>query len=117
MNATIKQLRAQVERINQVAKELNLLEGEKWVEGIPGHLVGTAFEYPHLYLEEGTQTYGRAWRLVGVGGSKYQTGTYDVFHLGNGYVGWTKNETSLSLRMIYSSLEHVSNKAREANAV
>jgi hypothetical protein len=113
MNATLKGLRATVELINARAIELGLLEGEKWVEGIPPHLVGSSFEMPHLWLEEGTQTYGRAWRLYGVGGTKYQTGSYDVFHLGSGYVGWTKNEVQLSLRAIRSTLELMAETRRE----
>ena len=113
MNATLKGLRATVDLINAQAIELGLLEGEKWVDGIPPHLVGSAFEMPHLYLEEGTQTYGRAWRLYGVGGSKYQTGSYDVFFLSSGYVGWTKNEVELSLRAIRSTLDRVAESRRE----
>ena len=112
MNATLKGLRATVDLINARAKELGLLEGEKWAD-IPPHLVGSPYEMPHLYLEEGTQTYGRAWRLYGVGGTKYQTGTYDVFHLGDGYLGWTKNEAQLSLRAIMSTLDRISDVRRE----
>ena len=113
MNATLKGLRATVDLINARAIELGLLEGDKWVDGIPWHLVESPYEMPHLYLEEGTQTYGRAWRLVGIGGSKYQTGHYDVFRLGDGYLGWTKNEAQLSLRAIMSTLDRIIDVRRE----
>ena len=113
MNATLKGLRATVDLINARAIELGLLEGEKWVDGIPPHLVGSDFEMPHLWLEEGTQTYGRAWRLYGVGGSKYRTGSYVVFRLGSGYLGWTKNEAQLSLRSIMSTLDRIIDVRRE----
>lgn len=96
-------LRVLVERVNSAGG--HLLEGGEWVDGIPEHLTRTRYSFPFFGLEEGSATYGRAWRLYASGGSKYQTAHFDPLHLGSGYLGTTKREAYLALRAIVAALE------------
>jgi hypothetical protein len=100
---TVRELRVLVDRIN--TSGAHLLEGGEWVDGIPEHLKETRYRLPFFGLEEGSATYGRAFRLYASGGSKYQTAHYDPLHLGSGYLGSTKREAYLALRGIVSALE------------
>ena len=103
---TVRELRAVVKSINDTAKELGILEGEEWTEqtGAPAHLVGTSYQFPHLGLDEGSATYGRAWRIFATGGTRYQTGHSDPFHIGSGFLGSTKSEAMRALRGIEAGL-------------
>lgn len=103
MKVTIQDINYRVEYLNRLVEELGILEGDKW-EDIPEHLKGTRYEYPHLVLEQGSQTYGRAWRLNGSGGSKYQTAHFDPLRLGSGYLGWTKAEVYNTLNGLISGI-------------
>lgn len=103
---TTAQLRALVQRVEALAQEAGLLEGGEWID-IPDHLKDTRYRLPHLQLDEGSPTYGRAWRLNGSGGSKYQTAHFDPFHLGSGFLGATKREAWLALRTLESGLHAV----------
>ena len=100
---TVRELRVLVDRINSAGA--HLLEGGEWVEGMPEHLKESVFRFPFFGLDEGSATYGRAWRLYASGGSKYQTAHYDPLHLGSGYLGSTKREAYLALRGIVATLE------------
>ena len=104
MQTTKKELLAQVEYIQGLATGYEILEGSKWEEDIPAHLVGSRFEFPHLGLDEGSATYGRAWRIYASGGSKYRTAHFDPFHMGSGFLGMTKNEAMTTLRGIRAGL-------------
>ena len=100
---TTQQLRGLVEGIELCANQLNLLEGGEWLD-IPDHLKGSRYEFPHLVLDEGSPTYGRAWRLNGQGGSRYKTAHFDPLHLGSGYLGSTKREAYVALRSLLNGL-------------
>lgn len=56
-----------------------------------------------LGLDQGSATYGRAWRIfsTGLDGS---TGHADPFQLGSGYLGWSKAEAHLTLRGLEAGL-------------
>jgi hypothetical protein len=99
---SIRDLRVLVDRINNAGAQL--LDGGEWLD-IPEHLRETRFRFPFFGLDEGSATYGRAWRLYASGGSKYQTAHHDPLHLGSGYLGSTKREAHLALRGIVSALE------------
>jgi hypothetical protein len=101
---TNHQLRAIAGRISGLATLAGILEGDQWVDGIPEHLVDTRYEFPHLQLDMGSATYGRAYRLNGSGGSVYRTAHFDPMRLGSGYLGNTKREAYLALRAIEAGL-------------
>jgi hypothetical protein len=101
---TNHQLRAIAGRISVLAIRAGILEGDRWVDGIPDHLIDTRYEFPHLQLDMGSATYGRAYRLNGSGGSVYRTAHYDPMRLGSGYLGNTKREAYLALRAIEAGL-------------
>lgn len=100
---TSAQLRAMAERVSALTIELGILEGGEWLD-IPEHLADTRYKFPHVQLDEGSPTYGRAWRLNGSGGAKYQTGHFDPLRLGSGFLGATKREAWIALRGIESAL-------------
>lgn len=100
---TAAQLRAMAKRVSDLAIEAGILEGGEWVD-IPAHLSDTRYKFPHLQLDEGSKTYGRAWRLNGSGGSKYQTAHFDPLRLGSGFLGATKREAWIALRGIEAAL-------------
>ena len=54
-----------------------------------------------VILQEGTQKYGRAWRLFQLGGD---SAWYNHPHFGE-YLGWTKNEAGRKLVLIKYKLE------------
>lgn len=108
---TSAQLRAMAERVSALAVELGILEGGEWLE-IPEHLAGTRYKLPHLQLDEGSPTYGRAWRLNGSGGDKYRTAHYDPLRLGSGYLGASKREAWIALRGIEAALYEASKVGR-----
>ncbi len=97
---TVRELRAVAQDVDRMARACGILEGEEWTEetGCPAHLVGSSYRFPHLVLEEGSATYGRAWRLNATGGTRYRTGHSDPLHLGSGYLGSTKAEAMRCLR-------------------
>ena len=96
-------LRVLVDRINSAGG--HLLEGGEWVEDIPEYLTKTRYSFPFFGLEEGSATYGRAYRLYASGGSRYRTGHFDPLHMGDGYLGGTKREAYVALRGIVAALE------------
>jgi hypothetical protein len=65
---------------------------------LPGEAVTQTLTGADLVLEEGSQTYGRAWRLFLVG----PYGAHYTFE--HEYLGWTREEAYLSLRGILSGL-------------
>ena len=101
---TNEQLRTITGRVSVLAARLGMLEGDQWTDGIPDYLIDTRYEFPHLQLEIGSATYGRAYRLNGSGGSVYRTAHFDPMRLGSGYLGNTKREAYLALRAIEAGL-------------
>ncbi len=113
---TMQDLRIRVGQIEKLVEELGLLKGGEWVDGIPEHLADSAFRFPHLWLDQGSATYGRAWRLYATGGQKYGTAHYDIFHMGSGYLGWTKAEAFQTLRGLEAGLRESLNSKQEVRA-
>lgn len=127
MTTTTKEIRHLVDLVNRLAIELGLYEGEKWTTtspetgvgtfnrrgAIPEHLVGSSYEMPHAVLQEGSPTYGTAWRLDATGGTHYGTGHYDPFRLGSGFLGSTKNEAYRTLRGLLAGLQLQANTKEE----
>lgn len=91
---SIYDIRRLVDRVSDLAA--HLLEGEH------AHDVSGA---PRFILEEGSATYGRCYRLVATGGTKYGTGHWDPIGLGSGYLGHTKREAFLTLRGLVNGLQ------------
>lgn len=108
MSVSVKDIRRLAEDISDMAAVLGILEGGEWTressEPIPGHLEGSRYRSPHLVLDEGSVTYGRAWRLNGAGGDKYRTAHFDPLRLGSGYLGSTKVEAYRCLQGLSSAL-------------
>ena len=119
MATTTKEIRLLVNLVDKLALEIGLYEGDKWEittpetgagtfnhrGPIPAHLVGSSYEMPHAVLQEGSPTYGTAWRLDATGGTHYGTAHYDPFRLGSGFLGSTKAEAYRTLRGLLAGLE------------
>ena len=108
MSVSVRDIRKLAENISDMAAVLGILEGGEWTrdssDHIPEHLEGSRYRFPHLVLDEGSVTYGRAWRLNGSGGDKYRTAHYDPLRLGSGYLGSTKVEAYRCLQGLSSAL-------------
>jgi len=90
---------ADLHRLVGVLEELvkPLLEGE---------VVEDTYESnkrPHLVLQEGSKTYGRAFRIHFTGGSKYGSGHCEPRGFGD-YLGGTKAEAEQSLRKLIAGI-------------
>ena len=66
-----------------------------------------------LVLDEGSITYGRAFRLHSTGWEG-DSGHSDPFHLGSGYLGSTKREAWLSLRALLYGMTEASRPRRRS---
>lgn len=122
---TLKELRELVAIVDRIANELGIYEGEEWTVNtpttgagtfvergpIPAHLADSSYRFPHAVLQEGSPTYGRAFRLSATGGTHYGTAEYDPFRLGSGFLGCTKSEASRALRGLITGLQIATEKA------
>jgi hypothetical protein len=86
-------------RLVAVLEELvkPLFEGEN-VED-----VYESMKRPHLALEEGSKTYGRAYRIFFTGGSKYGSGHWEPRGFSD-YLGGTKAEAERTLRNLIAGI-------------
>lgn len=75
-----------------------LLEGEV-VEDAPYE----SMKRPHLVLQEGSKTYGRAFRIHFTGGSQYGSGHCEPRGFSD-YLGGTKAEAERTLRSLISGI-------------
>jgi hypothetical protein len=75
-----------------------LFEGEV-VEDAPYE----SMKRPHLVLQEGRKTYGRAYRIHFTGGSKYGSGHCEPRRFSD-YLGGTKAEAAHSLRKLIAGI-------------
>lgn len=91
MTTTIRELEALIDMVNRYGG--HLLEGEPNEWGAP-----------RFVLEQGSATYGRAWRIYATGGTKYRTAHFDPFRIGSGYLGSTKREAYQTLRGLVAGL-------------
>lgn len=103
---SVRELRMVARDVDRLARVCGILEGDEWTTdtGCPEHLVDSSYRFPHLVLDEGSATYGRAWRLNATGGTRYRTGHSDPLHLGSGYLGSTKAEAMRCLRGLQMAL-------------
>lgn len=58
---------------------------------------------PHLVLQEGSKTYGRAYRIHLTGGSKYGSGHWEPRGFSD-YLGGTKAEAERTLRSLIAGV-------------
>jgi hypothetical protein len=75
-----------------------LFEGEV-VEDAPYE----SMKRPHLVLQEGSKTYGRAFRIHFSGGSKYGSGHWEPRGFSD-YLGGTKAEAERTLRSLIAGI-------------
>ena len=90
-------------------EDLHRLVGtlEKLVQPLlEGEVVEDTYESnkrPHLVLQEGSKTYGRAFRIFFTGGSKYGSGHCEPRGFSD-YLGGTKAEAEQSLRKLIAGI-------------
>ena len=95
MQTTMEEVRNLVKVLEELVQPL--LEGE---------VVEDTYESnkrPHLVLQEGSKTYGRAWRIHFTGGSKYGSGHWEPRGFSD-YLGGTKAEAAHSLRKLIAGI-------------
>lgn len=95
MQTTIEEVRSLVKVLEELVTPL--FEGE---------IVEDTYESnkrPHLVLQEGSKTYGRAWRVHFSGGSKYGSGHCEPRGFSD-YLGGSKAEAAQSLRKLIAGI-------------
>lgn len=96
MQTTIEEVRSLVKVLEELIQPL--FEGEV-MEEAPYE----SMKRPHLVLQEGSKTYGRAWRIHFTGGSKYGSGHWEPRGFSD-YLGGTKAEAAHSLRKLIAGI-------------
>ncbi len=96
MQTTMEEIRSLVKVLEELVQPL--LEGEI-VEDAPYE----SMKRPHLVLQEGSKTYGRAFRIHFTGGSKYGSGHCEPRGFSD-YLGGTKAEAAQSLRKLIAGI-------------
>ena len=86
-------------RLVAVLEELvkPLLEGEELESEFQ------SMRKPHLVLQEGSKTYGRAYRIHFTGGTKYGSGHWEPRGFSD-YLGGTKAEAERTLRSLIAGI-------------
>jgi len=95
MQTTMEEIRSLVATLEKLVEPL--LEGD---------VVEDTYESnkrPHLVLQVGSKTYGRAYRVHFTGGSKYGSGHWEPRGFSD-YLGGTKAEAAHSLRKIIAGI-------------
>jgi hypothetical protein len=95
MQTTMEEIRSLVKVLEELVQPL--LEGD---------VVEDTYESnkrPHLVLQEGSKTYGRAFRIHFTGGSKYGSGHCEPRGFSD-YLGGTKAEAAQSLRKLIAGI-------------
>ena len=95
MSTTVEDLRRLVGVLEELVKPL--LEGE---------IVEDTYESnkrPHIVLQVGSKTYGRAFRIHFTGGSKYGSGHWEPRGFSD-YLGGTKAEAEHSLQKLIAGI-------------
>jgi hypothetical protein len=85
---TLRDLERLIGRIGAYSETLGIIDADR------GERLG---------LDQGSATYGRAWRIFSTG-LDGNSGHSDPFHLGSGYLGWSKAEAHLTLRGLEAGL-------------
>jgi hypothetical protein len=96
MQTTMEEIRSLVATLEKLVQPL--FEGEEMTEA-----PYESMKRPHLVLQEGSKTYGRAYRVFFTGGSKYGSGHYEPRGFSD-YLGGTKAEAAHSLRKIIAGI-------------
>ena len=96
MQTTIEEVRNLVAVLEKLITPL--MEGDV-VEDAPYE----SMKRPHLVLQEGSKTYGRAWRVHLTGGSKYGSGHCEPRGFSD-YLGGSKAEAAQSLRKLITGI-------------
>jgi hypothetical protein len=96
MTTTMEDLRRLVGVLEKLVEPL--MEGEV-VEDAPYE----SMKRPHLVFQEGSKTYGRAFRIHFSGGSKYGSGHWEPRGFSD-YLGGTKAEAEQSLRKLIAGI-------------
>lgn len=96
MQTRMEDLRRLVGVLEELVKPL--MEGEV-VEDAPYE----SMKRPHIVLQEGSRTYGRAFRIHFTGGSKYGSGHCEPRGFSD-YLGGTKAEAEQSLRKLIAGI-------------
>lgn len=96
MQTTMEEVRSLVKVLEELIQPL--FEGDV-VEDAPYE----SMKRPHLVLQEGSKTYGRAWRIHFTGGSKYGSGHCEPRGFSD-YLGGTKAEAAHSLRKLIAGI-------------
>lgn len=95
MQTKMEDLHRLVALLEELVKPL--LEGEE----VPD--VYESMKRPHLVLQEGSKTYGRAFRIHFTGGSKYGSGHWEPRGFSD-YLGGTKAEAERTLRSLIAGI-------------
>jgi len=96
MQTTMEEIRNLVVTLEKLIQPL--FEGDV-VEDAPYE----SMKRPHLVLQEGSKTYGRAYRIHFTGGSKYGSGHWEPRGFSD-YLGGTKAEAAHSLRKLIAGI-------------
>ena len=96
MQTTMEEVRNLVVAVEKLIEPL--FEGEV-VEDAPYESI----KRPHLVLQEGSKTYGRAFRIHFTGGSKYGSGHCEPRGFSD-YLGGTKAEAERTLRSLIAGI-------------
>jgi hypothetical protein len=95
MQTTMEEVRSLVKVLEELIQPL--LEGEEVEDTYESN------KRPHLVLQEGSKTYGRAFRIHFSGGSKYGSGHWEPRGFSD-YLGGTKAEAAQSLRKLIAGI-------------
>ena len=95
MKTTMEDLHRLIGVLEELIKPL--LEGEEVKDTYESN------KRPHLVLQAGSKTYGRAFRVHFTGGSKYGSGHWEPRGFSD-YLGGTKAEAAHSLRKIIAGI-------------
>lgn len=96
MQTTMEEVRSLVKTLEELIQPL--FEGEV-MEDAPYE----SMKRPHLVLQEGSKTYGRAFRIHFSGGTKYGSGHCEPRGFSD-YLGGSKAEAANSLRKLISGI-------------
>lgn len=96
MQTTMEEIRSLVKTLEELVQPL--FEGEV-MEDAPYE----SMKRPHLVLQEGSKTYGRAFRIHFSGGTKYGSGHWEPRGFSD-YLGGSKAEAAQSLRKLISGI-------------
>ena len=96
MQTTMEEVRSLVKVLEELVQPL--FEGDV-VEDAPYE----SMKRPHLVLQEGSKTYGRAYRIHFTGGSKYGSGHCEPRGFSD-YLGGTKAEAERTLRSLIAGI-------------